>query len=214
MRRSASTRWIRSASSGSASSGESSSCSFSSSICVCQSWRSSPGSGVDMGPTCRAADGTKPGNAARDARVRPATIFEVTETKELIDHVSTLLLVPLDDVVVFPNMTIHLDADLGDEELVLLVPKQKGEYESVGTVAQVVERNRRGALVTGLHRGTAGVATADADGRLRVEVDEHEDVTPPRIKTAELESEYRAVVEEILELRNADERVSAFLRSV
>ena len=58
---------------------------------------------------------------------------------------STLLLVPLDDVVVFPNMTIHLDAELGDEELVLLVPKHEGEYASVGTVAQVVERNRRGA---------------------------------------------------------------------
>jgi ATP-dependent Lon protease len=111
-------------------------------------------------------------------------------------------------------MTIHLDADLGDEELVLLVPKHEGEYASVGTVAQVVERNRRGTLVTGLHRGVAGVATTDADGSLRVEVEEHEDVDPPRIKTAELESEYRAVVEEILELRNADERVSAFLRSV
>jgi ATP-dependent Lon protease len=128
--------------------------------------------------------------------------------------VSNLLLVPLEDVVVFPNMTIHLDADVGDEELVLLVPKHEGEYASVGTVAQVIERNRRGALVTGLHRGVAGVATTDADGRLRVLVEEVLDETPPRIKTAELESEYRAVVEEILELRNADERVSAFLRSV
>jgi ATP-dependent Lon protease len=128
--------------------------------------------------------------------------------------VSTLLLVPLEDVVVFPNMTIHLDADVGADELVLLVPKHEGEYASVGTVAQVVERNRRGALVTGLHRGIAGVATTDPDGNLRVEVEEVTDVELPRIKTAELESEYRAVVEEILELRNADERVSAFLRSV
>ncbi len=127
---------------------------------------------------------------------------------------STLLLVPLDDVVVFPNMTVHLDADVGDEELVLLVPKHEGEYASVGTVAQVVERNRRGALVTGLHRGIAGVATTDEEGRLRVEVEEAPDETPARIKTAELESEYRALVEEILELRNADERVSAFLRAV
>jgi ATP-dependent Lon protease len=128
--------------------------------------------------------------------------------------VSTLLLVPLEDVVVFPNMTIHLEADVGDEASVLLVPKHEGEYASVGTVAQVVERGRRGTLVTGLYRGIAGVATTDADGNLRVEVEEVPDETPPRIKTAELESEYRAVVEEILELRGADERVSAFFRSV
>src|SRR4051794_9718567 len=130
MRRSTSIRSIRSASSGSASSGESSSCSFSSSICVCQSWRSSPGSGVDMGATCRVPGRRKPGNADGGAAVLPATIFEVTETKELIEHVSDLLLVPLEDVVVFPNMTIHLDADLGDEDLVLLVPKHEGEYAS------------------------------------------------------------------------------------
>jgi ATP-dependent Lon protease len=128
--------------------------------------------------------------------------------------VSTLLLVPLEDVVVFPNMTVHLDADVGDDEQVLLVPRHDGEYASVGTVAQVVERGVRGALVTGLHRAVAGAATTDADGRLRVEADEHLDETPPRIKTAHLESEYRAVVEEILELRHADERVTAFLRSV
>ena len=34
------------------------------------------------------------------------------------------------------------------------------------------------------------------------------------MQTRELEREYRAVVEEILELRNADERISAFLRSI
>jgi ATP-dependent Lon protease len=128
--------------------------------------------------------------------------------------VSTLLLVPTEDVVVFPNMTIHLEADVGDEELVLLVPTHEGEYASVGTVAQVVEHGRRGTLVTGLHRGRAGAATTGDDGNLRVEVEELPDEAPPRIRTAPLESEYRAIVEEILELRRADERVSAFLRSV
>src|SRR5689334_8993751 len=100
-------------------------------------------------------------------------------------------------------MTIHLEADVGDERLVLLVPKHEGEYAAVGTVAEVVDHGRRGTLVTGLHRGIAGAATTDADGHLRVEVEERPDESPPRIKTAELESEYRAVVEEILELRNA-----------
>ncbi|HSP74020.1 MAG TPA: AAA family ATPase, partial [Gaiellaceae bacterium] len=127
---------------------------------------------------------------------------------------SELLLVPLEDVVVFPNMTVSLDVDPGDEERVLLVPEHEGDYAGVGTVAQVVERSRRGVLVTGLHRGVAGVARTDEDGRLFVEVDERPDEQPPRVKTAALEQEYRAVVEEILELRNADERVGAFLRAV
>jgi ATP-dependent Lon protease len=129
-------------------------------------------------------------------------------------NVSELLLVPLEDTVVFPGMTVTLTVDVGEEERVLLVPKHEGEYASVGTVAQVVERGRRGALVTGLHRAVAGVATTDADGVLRVEVEEQLDETPPRVKTAELESEYRAIVEEILELRRADKGVAAFLRSV
>ena len=49
---------------------------------------------------------------------------------------------------------------------------------------------------------------------LRVEVDERQDVTPPPVQTADLEREYRAVVEEILELRGDDGRISAFVRSI
>ena len=49
---------------------------------------------------------------------------------------------------------------------------------------------------------------------LRVEVDEHPDVAPPQELTADLEREYRAVVEEILELRGDDGRISAFVRSI
>ena len=54
---------------------------------------------------------------------------------------TTLLLVPLEDVVVFPNMTVTLPVDVGDEERVLLVPVHEGEYASVGTVAEVVENS-------------------------------------------------------------------------
>ena len=50
---------------------------------------------------------------------------------------SKLLLVPLDDIVVFPNMNVTLTIDVGDEERVLLVPKHDGEYAKVGTVAEV-----------------------------------------------------------------------------
>ena len=51
-------------------------------------------------------------------------------------------------------------------------------------------------------------------GQLRVEVEEHPDDEPVDGKTRELEREYRAVVEEILELRGDDGRIAAFLRSI
>src|SRR5438876_214633 len=132
---------------------------------------------------------------------------------------STLLLVPLDDIVVFPNMNVTISADVGDEERVLLVPRHEGEYAKVGTVAEVSERVRlpggvAAVSLVGLHRGIAGAAHTDAQGNLRVEVQEQPDVAPPGVKTRELEREYRAVVEEILELRGDDGRVSSFVRSI
>ena len=58
----------------------------------------------------------------------------------------------------------------------------------------------------GLHRGVAGAAQTLPDGRLFVEVDEQPDDVPVDGKTRNLEREYRAVVEEILELRGDDGR--------
>jgi ATP-dependent Lon protease len=132
---------------------------------------------------------------------------------------STLLLVPLDDIVVFPNMNVTVAADVGDEERVLLVPRHDGEYASVGTVAEVTDRVRlpggvRAAVLNGLHRGIAGAAHTDPQGRLRVEVDERPDEEPPGTQTRELERDYRAVVEEILELRGDDGRIASFVRSI
>jgi ATP-dependent Lon protease len=132
---------------------------------------------------------------------------------------SDLLLVPLEDTVVFPGMTVTLAVDAGDEDRVLLVPKHEDEYAKVGTVAEVADRVRLpgggdAVAFTGLHRAVIGAAHTDSQGRLRVEVDERPDENLPPVQTRELEREYRAVVEEILEIRNADERISAFLRSI
>ena len=129
------------------------------------------------------------------------------------------LLIPLEDTVVFPNMTVTLPLDTGDDALVLLVPRHEGEYAKVGTVAEVVESGRlpgggRVVTLTGLHRGLLGAAETGAGGRLYVEVEERPDETPAPVKTRELETEYRAVVEEILDLRDADPRIGEFLRSV
>jgi ATP-dependent Lon protease len=132
---------------------------------------------------------------------------------------SDLLLIPLEDTVVFPGMTVTLAVDAGDEDRVLLVPKHEDEYAKVGTVAEVADRVRlpgggHAVAFTGLHRAVIGAAHTDALGRLHVEVDERPDENLPPVQTRELEREYRAVVEEILDLRNADDRISAFLRSI
>jgi ATP-dependent Lon protease len=132
---------------------------------------------------------------------------------------NTLLLLPLEDVVVFPNMNVTLPLDVDGEDRVLLVPRHEGSYARVGTVAEVLERVRlpggaTAVALTGLHRGIAGAAQTDARGNLRVEVDERPDENPPAVKIRELEREYRAIVEEILELRGDDGRISAFVRSI
>jgi len=132
---------------------------------------------------------------------------------------NTMLLVPLEDVVVFPNMNVNLAVDVGDEDRVLLVPRHENAYAKVGTVADVSERVRlpgggTAVALAGLHRGVAGAAHTDASGRLRVVVDERPDVDPPGIQIRDLEREYRAVVEEILELRGDDGRIASFVRSI
>jgi ATP-dependent Lon protease len=132
---------------------------------------------------------------------------------------STMLLVPLEDLVVFPNMNVTLTVDVGAEERVLLVPRHENDYASVGVVAEVTDRIRlpgggRAVALGGLHRGVAGAAETDAKGDLRVEVEERPDPEESDARMRELETEYRAVAEEILELRGDDGRISAFVRSI
>jgi ATP-dependent Lon protease len=132
----------------------------------------------------------------------------------------TYRLVPLDDAIVFPTVTATLPIDVGEDERVFLIPRRDGEFGRVGVIAEVVEhgRSRRGvpvATVVGLHRGIAGAATnMDDDGTLHVEVQEIHDGHPDDEHTLELSREYRAVVEEILELRGDDGRIATFLRSI
>ncbi len=130
-----------------------------------------------------------------------------------------LLLVPLEDTVVFPGMNVTLTVDVGDETRVVLVPRHESEYAAVGTVAEVTDHVRipgggHAVALEGLHRGVIGAAHSDALGRLRAEVEEQPDENPPPVQTRDLEREYRAVVEEILDLRGADDRVREFLRAI
>jgi ATP-dependent Lon protease len=129
-------------------------------------------------------------------------------------------LVPLDDAIVFPTVTATLPIDVGEDERVFLLPRSEGGYGRVGVIAEVVEHgtSRRGlpvATVVGLHRGIAGAAQAGDDSDvLHVEVQEIHDGHPDDEHTREVAREYRAVVEEILELRGDDGRIANFLRSI
>ncbi len=128
-------------------------------------------------------------------------------------------LIPLDDTVVFPNMGITLTVDVGEDERVVLVPRHENEFLEVGTIAEVSEQIRlpgggRAVAISGEHRALIGAAQTGPGGELRVEVDERPDDVPVDGRTRELEREYRATVEEILELRGDDGRISAFLRAI
>jgi ATP-dependent Lon protease len=128
-------------------------------------------------------------------------------------------LIPLDDTVVFPNMGITLTVEAGDDERVVLVPRHENEFLEVGTIAEVSDKIRlpgggRAVSLSGEHRALIGAAQTGPGGELRVEVDERPDEVPTDKRTRELEREYRATVEEILELRGDDGRISAFLRAI
>ncbi len=130
-----------------------------------------------------------------------------------------LRLIPLDDAVVFPGMPVTLTVDTGTDTRVLLVPRQENVFAKVGVVAEVSERVKlagRGVAVSlmPLHRAVPGAAVTGEDGVLRVEVEPRPDVAPPPVQTRELEREYRALVDEILELRGDDGRIRAFVRSI
>jgi ATP-dependent Lon protease len=130
-----------------------------------------------------------------------------------------LRLIPMDDTVVFPNMGITLTVEVEDDERVVLVPRHENEFLEVGTIAEVDDRLRlpgggRAVALSGQHRALIGAAQTGPGGELRVEVDERPDEVPTDGRTRNLEREYRAIVEEILELRGDDGRIAAFLRAI
>ena len=130
-----------------------------------------------------------------------------------------LRLVPLDDMVVFPGMSITLATAVGKDERVVLVPRHEQDFAEIGVVATVTDRVKlpgggKAVSVDAEHRALVGAAQTGADGDLFVEVDERPDEVPTDGRTRELQREYRAVVEEILELRGADHRISEWLRAI
>ena len=137
----------------------------------------------------------------------------------IVRPMTRLTLISLDDTVVFPGMPVTLALDAGNDKHIFLMPRHGNQYAKVGVVAEVTDRVQlpgRGFAVSlmGLHRGVPGAAQTDSDGRLRVNVEDRRDIVPAPTATRELEHEYRAVVEEILELRGDDGRLKGFVRSI
>ncbi len=143
--------------------------------------------------------------------------------------VDALPLVPLDGGVVLPHMvaTLPLESDEGRAAvgaamdgfgLVVLVPREGARYASVGTVAKVEDSGRlpngdEVCVVRGLNRARIGTGVP-GNGRglwVQVEVTPDPIVATPRAR--ELANEYRALVENILELRNAS-GIAQYLRGI
>jgi ATP-dependent Lon protease len=116
-------------------------------------------------------------------------------------------------------MDVTLPVETHGEERVLLIPRHEGEFASVGTIARVGQVLRLpggipGASLEGEARGVAGAAETSPEGLLFIEVEEHPDDVPVDGRTRDLVREYRAVVEELLELRGDDGRIASFVRSI
>ena len=76
-----------------------------------------------------------------------------------------LLLIPFDDSIIFPGMTLTIAADPGDAQRVFVLPRHDGEYANIGTVAEVEDTGRlpggiNAVTLTGLYRGRAGTASS------------------------------------------------------
>jgi ATP-dependent Lon protease len=124
----------------------------------------------------------------------------------------TLPVLPLHNGVVFPHMvvTIKVDSQEGKAALdaaertggrLLLVPRLKGGYAAVGTIADLQSDEDGNVVVTGVARARVGAGSVDENGALWVEAEESPEVDIIDDELEELVVEYRAVVSAVLEDR-------------
>jgi ATP-dependent Lon protease len=139
-----------------------------------------------------------------------------------------LPVLPLDDAVVLPgtSVTFPVTTDEQAEALsgavdgrILIVPRIEGRFGGYGVVAEVVGEvglpgGMRGIAVEALHRAELGPAAIGAEAGLRVSAVELPDPVDPGPEAAALAREYRAVVEEVAELRGERARVAHFLAGI
>jgi len=124
----------------------------------------------------------------------------------------TLPVLPLHNGVVFPHMavTIQVSTDEGRVALeaaaqaegrIILVPRLKGRYATVGTIATVQGDDDGTVVVSGESRARVGAGSVDENGALWVEAEESPEVDLSDEGLDELVAEYRAVVSAVLENR-------------
>src|SRR6266700_2703654 len=142
--------------------------------------------------------------------------------------VETLPLLPLTSGVVLPGMVVTATLETPESREaatsareasghLLLVPKIDGRYARVGTIATIenageLPNGQLAVVVRGLSRARIGAGVAGTGTATWVEVErlDEPDATP---RALELAREYRAVVENILEARGA-QQVAEMLRGI
>jgi ATP-dependent Lon protease len=139
-----------------------------------------------------------------------------------------LPVLPMDDVVVLPHMTVTLAVE-GDSQkaaieaarqgsrLVLLVPRIDGHFGKIGTVARLgdsaeLATGAEAFMIRGEYRARLGSGQADIGGALWVKADPVPDPEPASEKAVELGREYRAMLENLVESRGVPQVVQ-FLRA-
>ncbi|TMG42793.1 MAG: endopeptidase La [Chloroflexi bacterium] len=139
-----------------------------------------------------------------------------------------LPVLPMDDVVVLPHMSVTLAVEDGNQKaaieaarqgnrLVLLVPRIDGKFGAIGTAARLGESaelptGAEAFMIRGEYRARLGSGQADIGGALWVKADPILDPEPPTEKSVELAREYRALLENLVESRGVPQVVQ-FLRA-
>jgi len=142
-----------------------------------------------------------------------------------------LPLLPLDDRVILPHMTVPVAVDSETaraaivaarqtDGLVVLVPRIDGKIASVGTVAHIEESGRlpdgrQASVFRGQYRALLSSAADERDGALWITVDPAPDPELDALpeQAQELAREYRAVLENLLDLRGAS-AIGQMLRGI
>src|SRR2546430_2140485 len=134
-----------------------------------------------------------------------------------------LPVLPMDDVVVLPHMSVTLAVEGDDQKaaieaarqgnrLIRLVPGMDGNVATIGTAARLGESaelptGAEAFMIRGEYRARLGSGQADIGGALWVKADPILDPEPPTEKSLELAREYRALLENPVESRGVPQVV-------